>query len=213
MAQPDPARSRVWASPALPGWRAPSSAGLADGLGVDDARDGSFRVAAQLEGHTDNAGASAHGGFVVTTQEHVVRVDVPPGLRTLVWSPSSATSTDASRRALPEQVPMSDAAHSIAGAAMWVAGLAAGDLSVLRRACEDRLHQPARLSARPESTEALEVLLGIDGVLAAWLSGSGPTIAALLAPGADGERLCTVLGPAGQCRVLDVADAGVRTES
>jgi homoserine kinase len=188
-------------------------AGLADGLDVDDAREGSFLVATRLEGHSDNAGASAHGGFVVTTPDHVVRLDVPPGLRALVWSPSSATSTDVSRRALPEQVSMATAAHSIAGAALWVAGVATGDLSVLRRACEDELHHPGRLRARPESTEVLEALLGSEGVLAAWLSGSGPTIAALLAPGADGEQLCAALGPAGRCRVLEIADAGVRTES
>ena len=215
----DPATELHWRSPIPPGRGLGFSgasrvagaflAGLCDGLEPLDARDGAFRVAAELEGHADNAAASAHGGFVVSAGEHVGRLVVPPGLVVLVWSPSVTTSTDASRRALPDVVPLSDASHSIAGAALWVAGLATCDLSLLRRACEDRLHQPVRLGSQPGSTEALEVLLGNDSVLAAWLSGSGPTVAALLDVGADGATLCAELPSTGRCRTLDVATLGV----
>ncbi len=184
-------------------------AGLADGVSPADARAGAFVVASGLEGHSDNAAASAHGGFVVAAGPHVARLDVPAGPEVLVWSPTSTTSTDASRRVLARQVDLADAAASIAGAALWVAAMAGGDLRLLRRACEDRLHQPTRLAARPDAAAVLEALLGAEEVLAAWLSGSGPTVAALLDRDADAERLCWMLDPSGRCRVLGVADAGV----
>ena len=81
---------------------------------------------------------------------------------------------------LPDAVPLADAAFSIARAALWVAAIAQGDLGLLREASRDRVHQPGRLAARPDSASVLEHLLGDTAVLAAWLSGSGPTVAALV---------------------------------
>jgi homoserine kinase len=97
-----------------------------DGLDHHEAREGACRVAAALEGHADNAAASAHGGVVVAAGERVARLDVPGDLSVVTWSPTSATSTDASRRRLPDSVPLADAAYSVARAALWVAALATG---------------------------------------------------------------------------------------
>jgi homoserine kinase len=160
-----------------------AAAFAARSLAGDDperARTEAFRVAAELEGHGDNAAASAYGGFVVVAEGTAVPVAVPRGLAVLTWSPASETSTDASRAALPETVTLDDAAFSIARSALWVAALTTGRTELLREASRDRVHQPTRLRARADTAEAVEAMLESPGVLAAWLSGSGPTAAALV---------------------------------
>jgi homoserine kinase len=145
---------------------------------------------------------------VVAAGERVVRLDLPGGLRVVTWSPDSSTSTDASRRGLPPRVALEDAAFSVGRAALWVAAVATGDLSALREACEDRLHQDARLEQRPDAAAVRDHLLGRVEVLAAWLSGSGPTIAALV-EGDVAEVTAAGLPSGGQVRVLEVDRSGV----
>lgn len=214
----DPAVPLWWRSPVPPG-RGLGFSGAArvagayaaarlDGLGPDAAREGALVVASRLEGHADNAAASALGGFVVAAGDRVLRLDVPAGLRVVTWSPDAATSTDASRRALPLRVPLDDAAFSAGRAALWVAALATGDLSVLREACEDRLHQDLRLQQRPDARAVRDHLLGRAEVLAAWLSGSGPTIAALV-PDDVADVVAAGLPAGGRVHVLSVDPVGV----
>lgn len=211
----DPAAPLWWRSPIPPGRGLGFSgaarvagaylAGRVDGLAHGDAVAGAIELATALEGHADNAVASALGGFTVAAGDHHVRLDPPAGVSLVVWWPESSTSTDASRRVLPVDVPLTDAAFSVGRAALWVGAVAAGDLSALRVACQDRLHQPGRLAARPDSTAALEAFLAEPTVLAAWLSGSGPTVAALVT-----DEVTPSL-PEGRVRRLEVAVDGVVT--
>lgn len=182
-------------------------AGRQDGLGHLDAVDGARVVATRLEGHPDNAAASALGGFTVAAGEEALRLRPPAGLSLLAWWPEAETATDASRRALPERVALADAAFSLARAATWVAAMATGELAALRRAGEDRLHQPVRLARRPEVAAALDAFLAHPDVLVAWLSGSGPTVAALV-PARAAADVCDALVPATVSR-LGLADVGV----
>jgi homoserine kinase len=215
----DPAAELRWRSPIPPG-RGMGFSGAArvagaylgarrDGLDHDTARQGAYVLASELEGHADNAAASALGGFTVAAGEHAVSLEVPDGLSVVVWWPEQSTSTAASRRVLAEQVPLRDAVGSIAGAALWVAALGVGRLDLLRTACEDRLHQPARLAARPDAAAVLASFLGHEEVLAAWLSGSGPTIAALVREGTSSDELVASPGAEGHSRRVGVDRVGV----
>lgn len=187
-------------------------AGRLDELDHDAAREGALQIATELEGHGDNATASALGGFTVAAGATSVSMQVPAELAVVVWWPERSTSTDASRRVLPEAVPLTDATFSIARAALWVAAIGTGDTSLLRTACQDRVHQPGRLAARPDSAQVLERLLGDDRVVAAWLSGSGPTVAALV-PASEGNGIAegVTLTSGGRSRQLGIAEHGVRT--
>ncbi len=216
----DPDAALWWRSPIPPG-RGLGFSGAArvagaylaarlDDLGHADGAEAALLVAADLEGHADNAAASALGGFTVAAGGRAVSLEMPAGIELLVWWPESSTSTDASRRVLPDAVPLADAAFSIARAAMWVAAVAQGDLGLLREASQDRVHQPGRLAARPDTAAVLEHLLGEESVLAAWLSGSGPTVAALVPADADTSGLAAGLPSAGRTRRLAVAPNGVR---
>jgi homoserine kinase len=224
----DPSVELWWRSPIPPGRGLGFSgaarvagaylAGRRDELDHDVARDGALHVATELEGHADNAVASALGGFTVAAGDASASLAAPAGLELLVWWPQRSTSTDESRRVLPTDVPLADAAYSIARAALWVAAVATGDAALLREACQDRVHQPGRLGARPDVAAALERLLGEPSVAAAWLSGSGPTVAALV-DGAQVAALESLLAdeaadgsglPEGRVRRLAVARTGVR---
>lgn len=217
----DPAVGLHWASPIPPGRGLGYSgaarvagayaAGVLDGLAHGAARDGAHVVAARLEGHADNSAASAHGGFTVAVGERVLHLPVPADLVVVVWSPASTTATEASRRALPARVAFGDAVQSVAGAAAWVAALATGELGVLREACEDRLHQDVRLEARPDAGSVREHMLARSEVLAAWLSGSGPSVAALVAADIAPLVAASVDGD-GTVRTLPVDPRGVHVE-
>ena len=66
---------------------------------------------------------------------------------------------------------------NVAHTALLVAALAAGDVGALRAATEDRLHQDRRLARVPDSRAAMDAALRA-GAWGAWLSGSGPSVAA-----------------------------------
>ena len=176
----------------------------------DSARQVAFTVASDLEGHPDNAAASAYGGFVVAVGDRVERLGVPPGVRLVAWWPSDTTSTDRSRQQLPDRVDLADAAFNIGRTALWVAAMARGDLGALRRACEDRLHQTVRLADRADSARALERSLADPRVLGAWLSGSGPSIATLVSNDHAESIASTLAEGGGRVRVVDLAVDGVR---
>ena len=112
------------------------------------------------------------------------------------------------RRLLPDQVPFDDAVFNVGRAALLVAALAAGDVDALRAATEDRLHQDRRLSRVPDSRAAMEAALGA-GAWGAWLSGSGPSVAAF-ADAANADAVATAMPTTGRAHVLAIDDEGAR---
>jgi homoserine kinase len=163
-------------------------------------------LAAELEGHADNVAASLLGGVTATAGGRAVGIPIALDATLVVWVPSSTTRTDQSRSRLAAQVAFADAVFNVAHVALLVAALAAGDRAVLRVAVADRLHQDARLASAAPSRAALEAALEL-GALCAWLSGSGPTIAALCDP-ADAERIAAGLPADGRARVVQIDHAG-----
>ena len=164
-------------------------------------------VAARLERHADNAAASLEGGIVAVAGETVTRIPVAFDAAVLAWIPSgTTTSTDRSRTALGATVTREDAVFNLGRVASFVAACAIGDPSRLRIATEDRLHQPTRLPGVPRSAAALAAALDA-GVWAAWLSGSGPTVAMLCEP-ARAEQLAAALPDDGHTKVLRIDHAG-----
>ena len=135
----------------------------------------------KLEGHSDNVAASIYGGLTVVSDGRVVRLSPHQKFQILMWVPDAATSTVASRQKLPKHVSFADASQAIGKATLMVAAMVTGDKSALRTACKDQLHQPTRLEAAPQSVIALANALD-NGASAAWLSGSGPSIAILAEP-------------------------------
>ncbi len=155
------------------------------------ARPEILRLAGELEGHADNVAASLIGGVVATADGHAVQVPTLLDPAVVVWVPSFTTSTNESRGKLGLPVAFDDVVFNVGRVALLVAALAAGDIGALRSATEDRLHQEIRLAGAEPSRAALAAALD-HGAWCGWLSGSGPTVAALCAA-ADAEELAATL--------------------
>lgn len=144
-----------------------------------------FEVAAELEGHPDNAAAAAFGGFaIVVDTTRVARFDPHPDVRPVVLIPQGVrVSTDGARRVLPETLPRGDAVFNAGHAGLTAAALLR-DPSLLAHAMRERLHEDRRLALVPAVRATFEDLRA-RGV-PVCLSGSGP---ALLAFELDGSQV------------------------
>lgn len=151
------------------------------GKGIDNT---ALQLAAEFEGHADNAAASLFGGFVVAWQEgerfHAERLEPHPSIRPVVAVPAERSSTGQTRGLLPERVAHTDAAFNTGRAALAVHALTARP-DLLLTATEDRLHQDYRAPAFP-ATIGLVRALRERGV-AAVVSGAGPSVLALTTTG------------------------------
>jgi homoserine kinase len=163
----------------LSGGLGTSAAAYVAGLAAADALNGGgadlLAEAARLEGHPDNVAAALLGGFVICTESRAERVDPPPGLSAVLVVPDRAVRTAKARAALPPEVPMADAVHNVGRASLLVLGLSRGDLELVARGLEDRLHQPRRASLYPRSMELVSRASEF-GALGATISGAGPSV-------------------------------------
>jgi homoserine kinase len=134
-----------------------------------------FALATEIEGHPDNVAAAVHGGFVICADGAVTRFDPPTGLEGMLVVPHEAVHTAEARAALPAEVPIADAVHNVAHAALLTLGLARGDWELVGRGLDDRLHQPHRAHLYPRSAELVRDARAL-GALGATISGAGPTV-------------------------------------
>jgi homoserine kinase len=168
-------RSQVPLSGGLGSSAAAYVAGLSAAAHLLELDEDLLAHATELEGHPDNAAAALLGGFVIVTGGEVARFEPPDGLEAVIVVPRSAVRTAVARRALPDAVPMADAVANVAHGAMLTLGLARGDLSLVGRGLQDRLHQPYRAHLFPESMRLLERAAEF-GAIGATISGAGPTV-------------------------------------
>ncbi|MGI8551023.1 MAG: homoserine kinase [Dehalococcoidia bacterium] len=150
--------------------------------GVEPDRERLLQLAAELEGHADNAAPAMLGGLQVVVWDgdvlwHVP-VSLPEGLRAVLCIPEFEMPTEESRRLLPDALSRREVVHNVGRAALLVAGFAAGRLDVLSTATHDVLHQPARSKLFPAMYEIFEAAEDA-GALGVYLSGGGSTILAL----------------------------------
>ena len=95
--------------------------------------------------------------------------------------------------------------------ALLVAAIAAGNVEVLREATRDRVHQDIRLAVAAPSRAALAAALAA-GAWASWLSGSGPTVAAMCAVD-EAEALAAALPADGHTKILRIDHVGAVIEA
>lgn len=179
---------------------AAAAAGATDPLGV----------AAQVDGHPENAAASVVGGLVGATfvkgSVRAVRMPLDTGLVFVAAVPDRLLPTSKARHALPEQVARRDATFNLGRMALLLAGLADRSL-LIREATEDRLHQDYRSPLFPEAPQLLARLVS-GGALAACWSGAGPTLVGICdvsegeAVRAHVERSMDEIGVAGGALLL-----------
>jgi homoserine kinase len=137
-----------------------------------------FRLAAELEGHPDNAAPASFGGFTVARGEDLQRFDVLARLKFVLLIPRLEIQTKAARKILPAKISRIAAVQSAGRACSITAAFASRDYENLRGAFDDAFHQPFReklIRFLPRVIAAAENA----GALGAFLSGSGSTICAV----------------------------------
>jgi homoserine kinase len=158
-----------------------SSAALAVAAAAAAGADDPLAVAAEVDGHPENAAASVLGGLVTATTVNdrpvAARLPLDPELTFVVLVPSRQLPTKRARAALPAHVPHHDAAFNLGRMGLLLAGLADRRLLV-REATEDRLHQTARASLFPEAGHLMAELVDAGALAACW-SGAGPSLLAV----------------------------------
>lgn len=155
-------------------------------------------LTADIEGHADNAAAGLYGGLVVTFHDEggwLVRHHNLPELTVALAIPAVYLPTHVARQALPLRIPREDAVFNLARTPMVVEALQTGDLALLGRAVEDRLHQPYRLKLIPGAREAFDAAKSA-GAAAVTLSGAGPGLIAFIEQ--DGQAVADAMAQAFQ---------------
>ena len=194
-----------------------SSAALAvAAAGAAGAKD-PLGVGATMDGHPENAAASAAGGLVAATvvDGHPVvrRLPLDPELRFVVLVPDLPLATVAARAALPASVPHGDAAFNLGRMGILIPGLA-DHTQLLPAATGDRLHQGPRSALFPQAEGLLAGLVDAGALASCW-SGAGPSLLALSTAPAAGavaqaaRRLLADAGVPGRVLELTADLAGV----
>ena len=152
-------------------------------IGQDFDKQAVLRVCAKLEGHPDNVAPAVLGGFTASVMKDDVPISitmpVPNDWRILVAVPKNELKTEHARAALPSSYSRQDMVFNLSRSALWVAGIATGRWDVLKEACLDRMHQPYRAPLVPGMEAAISNALEA-GAIAAFLSGAGPSVTAIV---------------------------------
>jgi len=173
------AHNRIWLSSGL----GSSAAAIVTGIcGANEllkhplAQADLLRVANEIEGHPDNIAPALLGGLVVsvTDAEEILtqRYDVP-AWNIVVVKPDVHWPTRQARAVLPKTVSREDAVFNIGRTSFVIEALRSGDLDLLRKVMDDRIHQSYRLSQVLGAQAAIDTAKQFG---AAALSGAGPSI-------------------------------------
>ena len=150
--------------------------------GLDMDAQSTIAMAAEVEGHPDNAAAALLGGCQLVAEDGdravTAAVPLPTGLKAVAFIPDGVISTKKARALLDDMVSRRDAVHNIGRVGLLVRALTTGDLAHLGVATEDQLHQPARQSVFPQMKVIFRAALDA-GALGVFLSGSGSAVLAL----------------------------------
>lgn len=139
-------------------------------------------LATQAEGHPDNVGPAVLGGFVtaaVGSDGLVVRRAQPsPGLVLVVAVPSVRQNTHAARQFLPDGLDGPGVVSQL-GRVSHVVGAMVGAWPPDAGMAGDLWHEPPRLAAMPLTAAIINAWR--EARIFGYLSGAGPTAAALVA--------------------------------
>lgn len=148
-------------------------------VGGEAAPDRVFRVAADMEGHADQAAAAVYGGLVLAPAEGMpIRLPFHPSLRPVVAVPETRLPTQEARAVLPASYPRLVVIRSVARTAALTAGLVTGDPELLTAAHGDEIHEAPRDAMSPDVGKLIDVAKRA-GALHAARSGAGPSVVAI----------------------------------
>ncbi|HEY8909446.1 MAG TPA: homoserine kinase [Desulfosporosinus sp.] len=201
-----------------------SSAAIVGGLVAANTLAGSpygkqqlLQVANALEGHPDNVSPALYGGVTLSipTEEGILPriLAKSPKFKAVVLIPDTLLNTTKARGILPPQVSRQDAVYNISHVGLLVEAFMREEYSLLKEGMRDVLHQNQRAALIPGLLETLEAALEA-GAYGAALSGSGPTLIALIPDSSKlevSQRMISMMGQYGikaQAIELDIDTQG-----
>jgi len=141
-----------------------------------------LKLANEMEGHPDNVAPALLGGLVVSIiaeDEIITRRYEIPEFTIVIVKPRMEWLTKTARAVLPKSVSRADSIYNIGRTALVVDALRNGDLELLQKVMDDRIHQPYRLKHISGGMSAYKTAKQFG---AAALSGAGPSIIAFVPP-------------------------------
>ena len=124
-------------------------------------------------------------------------IPISDKISAILFIPATETTTEASRKRLPNKIPIEDAVYNISRTGLLVKSLINDEFDNLHLATQDKLHQPARESIFYPMKNVIRAAMN-SGAVGSFLSGAGSTILALAT-----ERLYTI--------GYEMADAGAKS--
>lgn len=181
-----------------------SSAALVAGAALADAyflagrlgKEGVFQLAAELEGHPDNVAPAVFGGFTASARTPsgylTQALPLPADWQLLFAAPNFELLTKEARAVLPESYSRQDAIFNASRCALWACAVSLNKPELLQAAAQDRVHEPFREPLIPGLASCRDALYQA-GAKAAFLSGAGPTLAAISTSDTLTARLLPIL--------------------
>jgi homoserine kinase len=139
-----------------------------------------LKLANVMEGHPDNVAPALFGGLVVSImagEEIITRRYEIPEFTIVIVKPNAFWPTRVARAVLPKSVSRADAVYNIGRTTLVVDALRSGDLELLQKVMDDRIHQTYRLKHIAGGLSAYKIAQQFG---AAALSGAGPSIIAFV---------------------------------
>ncbi|GHV27484.1 homoserine kinase [Synergistales bacterium] len=171
---------------------------IANGLNrVNASDDEMLRVITRIEKHPDNVAPCYLGGMTVSCLDgeslrYVRLPSLPPDMYVVVAVPNVEVRTSMAREALPDTVDFKDAVFNLGRSALMAAAWATGRWELLSWGMDDRIHQQYRAKLFPGGDVIMDRVRDIPGCLGAAISGSGPSVLALVKgrPRKVAETMC-----------------------
>jgi homoserine kinase len=211
-------RLRITVDSAIPiGRGLGSSAALAVAAAAAAGAADPFEWGVRVDGHPENAAASAFGGLVAATTVDGTpvwrRLALDPRLVFVAVVPVKQLLTAAARAVLPDQIRRADAVFNLGRMGLLIPGLA-DHRQLVEEAGDDRLHEPYRASLFPEAPEILAGLRAAGALTSFW-SGAGSTLLAVCrreeGPAVEeaGRALLADSGTPGRVMLLEADPGGI----
>jgi len=142
-----------------------------------------LELAIEIEGHPDNVVPSLLGGLCLTAKTasqrwRVVRCLWVNSVKAVVAIPSIRLSTSEARRAMPKEIPISDAVENLGALTLLLQGLRTGSGELIADGMHDRLHEPYRWPLIKGGLDVRDAALNA-GAWGCAISGAGPSVLAL----------------------------------
>lgn len=147
---------------------------------IDHALAGEFIASKSL--HADNIAPAMLGGIILIRSYQpldIIRLKAPEDLWCTVVHPDIEIKTAESRKLIPDTISLKDSLRQSGNLAALIAGITTQDYDLIGRSLEDWIAEPVRKRSIPGYDELKKRIVG-NGVLGMNISGSGPSVFALL---------------------------------